>query len=180
MKKRRLLLYLVGFILAVGIMTIYQKTSSQEYHPEKVTSYINGLRMGIQDLYKKVPINDIRENNTISEAQLDHLLGGIERVYSSYIELKTMATTFGYMEEQDTKTEFILNQVHLSLQELKTVSSGGIILTETQMNAIEELYKYLWDLYQLDLYDKDLDKILLKLEEVSENHESLAEVSFLS
>ncbi|MBS4216898.1 hypothetical protein KHA96_01055 [Bacillus sp. FJAT-49711] len=180
MKKKRLLLYLIGFILAIGIMTIYQKSTSVEFRPERVTSYINGIRMGVQDLYKKVPINDIRENNTISEAQLDHLLGGIERVYSSYIELKTMAITFDYWKDQETKTEIILDQVLLSFQELKTASSGDIILTKTQMNSIEELYKYLWDLYQLDLYDKDLDKILLKLEEVSENHEILSEVSFLS
>ncbi|MBS4199920.1 hypothetical protein KHA93_09655 [Bacillus sp. FJAT-49732] len=179
MKKKRLLIYLFLFLAIVAVMTVYGKSTSQEYSPDKVTSYINGLRMGIQDLYKKVPINQIRENNTVSESQLDHLIGGVERVYSSYSELKAMGVNFKFIKEsQVNKTDVVLEHILSSLYELKTSTKGDINLSKKQMDAIEELYVYLWDMYQLDLFDKELNEILLNLEDVSRKHEALEKVSF--
>ncbi|MBS4194923.1 hypothetical protein [Lederbergia citri] len=179
MKKRRLLIYLFLFFAIVAVMTVYGKQSSQQYNPDKVTGYINGMRMGIQDLYKKVPINTIRENNTVTEKQLDYLIGGIDRVYSSYLELQTMGINFHFIKEEEIKkTDVVLENILSSLQELKTSTKSDITLTKNQLEAIEELYIFLWDIYELDLYDKELGEILLNLEDVSGSHEILGKVNF--
>ncbi|MBW8351202.1 hypothetical protein K0H71_17410 [Bacillus sp. IITD106] len=179
MKKRRLLIYLFLFFALVVVMTVYGKQSSQQYNPNKVTGYLNGLRMGIQDLYKKVPINTIRETNTLTEKQLDHLIGGVDRAYSSYLELKAMGINFHFIKEEDIKnTDVILENILSSLQELKSSTKDDINLTKNQMNDIDELYVFLWDIYELDLYDKELGEILLNLEDVSGKHEILGKVNF--
>ncbi|MCJ8009884.1 hypothetical protein ACFFF5_19375 [Lederbergia wuyishanensis] len=179
MKKKRLLIYLFLFFAIITVVTVQGRTSSQQFSPDKVTSYVNGVGMGIQDLYKKVPINDIRESNTISKSQLDHLIGGIDRVFSSYSDLKTMGINFHFIKEDEVnKTDFVLEHIFSSLLELKNSTKGDIVLTKKQMDVIEELYIYLWDIYQLEIYDKELNVILLSIEDVSKKYEALGEVSF--
>ncbi|MBS4176095.1 hypothetical protein [Lederbergia citrea] len=175
MKKNRQILYLFVFLIAVGAMAVYGKSATQEFSPEKVTHYLNNMRLGIQDIYNKVPIDQIREKKTISKGQLDQLIEGSDRIFSSYLELKAIGLEFDYFEDTNAKMETNLENIHTSLYQIKEASNGDTRLIARQIASFSEVYNFLWDLYGLDVYNMDLDEILSEMEKVSENYEPMFE-----
>ena len=178
MRKNRQILYAVLFLLAVGSIAVYGKSSIKEYPAEKVTNYLNGMRLGIQDIYKKAPLDDIKGTKSVTEEQLEHLNAGTEKFLSGYVELKAIGEAFDYAEESESETEAVMEHVHVSLNELKESADGTLGLSKAQEESFIMLYEYLWDMYQLDVYNMELDEILAGMEDVSKEYAELGKRNF--
>lgn len=174
MKKNRQILYVILFLLAVGVMALYGRSSTEQYSEEKVINYVNSMRIAIQDIYSKVPIDDLKEEKFLSDKQLHQLNESTDRLFSSYIELKTLGTTFDFFEEKATETEAILENVYSSLYEI----DGDTKLSDAQIAAFAEYYQFLWDVYELDMYNMDVGEILTVFENISAEHLELANMTF--
>lgn len=175
-RKNRQLIYLFLFLVAVAGIFFFEKERSMEYNPDMNTKYVNTMLQGMEKILNKIPLDTIEAEKEISDENINRLLEGTERVLSGYIEMKAIGLEFNLYEQEETMTEYIFEQVSAAFFQLKDRKERR--LSDEELASIRAYFTYLYDIYLIDLYDKELPYILIEMEKVSKNHEAVAEMAF--
>lgn len=175
-RKNRQLIYLFLFLVAVAGIFFFEKERSMEYNPDMNTKYVNTMLQGMEKILNKIPLDTIEAEKEISDENINRLLEGTERVLSGYIEMKAIGLEFNLYDQEETMTEYIFEQVSAAFFQLKDRKERR--LSDEELASIRAYFTYLYDIYLIDLYDKELPYILIEMEKVSKNHEAVAEMAF--
>lgn len=169
MKKNRLLVYVFIFLIAVTAFTMYGRTEIKEFPVGKTFSYQQSMQGAITDMLNNIPVTQIEEEKVLTQGQSAFLLEKSERMLSSFTELNAIASTYMKTNIAESKTQLSLENIYFSFSQIEG-QERELKLTDRQADYIADVYRFLTDVYKINILDIELDELLVEMEKVSEKY----------
>ncbi len=175
MRNNHLNLYVLLFIIVVGVLILNGKEETKQYPSNQVENYMNRLQVSLIQFDHNLQLQQLIKTKQLTREQLLRTVNNIGQIFSSYVELKEIATTFHYFDVSNPIAEKILENLYTSFVHLHRENHKVIPLSDEQVRLYIKMDQFFKEMKKIDLLEMPLSELLVHIEEVSGKYKQLME-----